>query len=167
MSTADLWAAKGVKSREDEWVDTTYVVWSEVTGLCGFWDGSCDDGKCGAGIMIQAFPHFQKMYAELGGCDMLMENLRACVNKEHQLLLWMCLSFTIAFFGGMPCAGGPLPRPPNPASCGMRVACGSGVRGFVVLGCVWNEGQDIRVSYDIDRDQQAQKVRAVEVQDRD
>ena len=33
---ADLWAAKGVKGREDEWVDTAHVVWSEVTGLCGF-----------------------------------------------------------------------------------------------------------------------------------
>ena len=31
-----LWAAKGVKGREDEWVDTPNVVWSEVTGLCGF-----------------------------------------------------------------------------------------------------------------------------------
>ena len=50
----------------------------------------------------------------------------------------------------------------QPPSCGMWVACGSGVRGFVVLGCLWNEGQDIRVSNDIDRDQQAQKVRAVE-----
>ena len=35
-------------------------------------------------------------------------------------------------------AGGPLPSLPTP-SCGMRVACGSGVRGFVVLGCLWNE----------------------------
>ena len=39
----------------------------------------------------------------------------------------------------------------------MSVACGSGVRGFVVLGCLWNEGQVIRVSNDIDRDQWAQK----------
>ena len=31
-----------MKGREDEWVDTVQVVWSEVTGLCGFWDGSCD-----------------------------------------------------------------------------------------------------------------------------
>ena len=33
---ADLWAAKGVQGREDEWVDTARVVWSEVTSLCGF-----------------------------------------------------------------------------------------------------------------------------------
>ena len=46
---ADLWAAKGVKGREDEWVDTARVVRSDVTGLCGFWDGSCDNGKCGGG----------------------------------------------------------------------------------------------------------------------
>ena len=52
---ADSWAAKGVKGREGEWVDIASVVWSEVTGLCGFWDGSCENGRCGAGIMIQAF----------------------------------------------------------------------------------------------------------------
>ena len=28
---ADLRAAKGVKGREDEWVDTVHVAWSEVT----------------------------------------------------------------------------------------------------------------------------------------
>ena len=48
---ADSWAAKGVRGREYEWVDTAHVVWSEVTGLCVFWDGSCDNGKCGAGIL--------------------------------------------------------------------------------------------------------------------
>ena len=52
---ADLWGAKGVMGHEDEWVDIAHVVWSAVTGLCGFWDGSCDDGKCGAGILIQTF----------------------------------------------------------------------------------------------------------------
>ena len=52
---ADLWAATGVKGLEDEWVDDAHVIWSEVIGLCGFWDGSFDNGKCGAGIMIQAF----------------------------------------------------------------------------------------------------------------
>ena len=68
---ADLGTAKGVKGREDEWVDTGHVVWSEVTGLCVFSDGSCDDGKCGVGIMIQAFRntwlglYLRKMWA----CD--------------------------------------------------------------------------------------------------
>ena len=53
---ADSLAGKGVKGREVEWVDTASVVWSEVTGLCGFWDGSCgcENGTCGAGIVIQA-----------------------------------------------------------------------------------------------------------------
>ena len=32
-----------------------HVVWSEVTGLCGFWDGSCENGTWGAGIMTQIF----------------------------------------------------------------------------------------------------------------
>ena len=37
----DSWAGKGVKGREEEWVDNANVVWSEVTGLCGFRDGRC------------------------------------------------------------------------------------------------------------------------------
>ena len=86
---ADLWAGRGVKGREAEWVDTANVVWYEVTGLCGFWDGSCESGTCGAGVMIQAFtetlgwalihkkcgPVLGRNYldAELCGCGMLME----------------------------------------------------------------------------------------------
>ena len=35
-------------------MDTAHVVWCEVVGLCGSWDGSCDNGKCGTGIMILA-----------------------------------------------------------------------------------------------------------------
>ena len=98
---ADLWAGKGVKGQEDEWTDTVNVVWSEVTGLCGFWDGSCENGKCGAGIMIQAFtdalgwaPIHKKcgpvqgqnsLDAELGGCGMLMENLRQWIDKSPHI----------------------------------------------------------------------------------
>ena len=66
---ADSWAGKGFKGREEEWVDIANVVWSEVTGLCGFWDG------------------------------------------------WR----------------GPLQSYPTQAG-GLRVACGSGERGIVVLG---------------------------------
>ena len=95
---ADLWAAKCVKGREDEWVDTAHVVWSEVTGLCGFWDGSCDNGKCGAKTMIQALtktlgwvPIYKKGWpvtgqdsldAERGGCGMLLENLHSWIDKS-------------------------------------------------------------------------------------
>ena len=38
-----------------DWVDTANVVWSEVLGLCGFWDGCCENGTCGAGTTIQVF----------------------------------------------------------------------------------------------------------------
>ena len=52
---ADFWAGKGVKGREVETTDTAGVIWSEVAGLCGFWDGSCVRGVCGAGTTIQVF----------------------------------------------------------------------------------------------------------------
>ena len=52
---ADLWAGKGAKGRAEEWVDTTRIAWQEVTGVCGFWDGSHDNGKCGRSIVLMAF----------------------------------------------------------------------------------------------------------------
>ena len=87
-----------MKGREAKWVDTAHVVWSEVNGLCGFLDGSCDNGKCAAGIMIQAFtktlglvPIYKKwgpvtgqnsLDAELGGCGTLLEHLRPWIDKS-------------------------------------------------------------------------------------
>ena len=66
---------------------------------------------------------------------------RASVNNEHFSLLWICRPFTNCVFRlNALHAGGPLPSSPTP-SCGMWVASGSGVRSFVVLGCLWNEGQ--------------------------
>ena len=81
---ADLWADKGEKGRVEEWVDTTRVAWPEVAGLCGFWDGSCDNGYCGSGILIMAYSDLQgwstfyekcglvpgkkSLDAEMGGC---------------------------------------------------------------------------------------------------
>ena len=54
---ADLWADKGAKGRVEEWVDTAQIMWSEVTELCGFWDGSCGTGNCG--ILITACSDLQ------------------------------------------------------------------------------------------------------------
>ena len=45
----DRWSGNGAKGTcVEEWVDTT-------RGLCGFWDGSCDIGNCGCGIILMAF----------------------------------------------------------------------------------------------------------------
>ena len=56
---ADQWADKGAKGRVEEWVDTTRIAGQEVTGVCGFWDGSNDNGRCGRGIVLMALsePH--------------------------------------------------------------------------------------------------------------
>ena len=94
---ADTWADKGAKGRVEEWVDTAHVVWSEVIGLCGFWDGSCDNGNCGAGKLIMTcseilgwFPIYKKcgpvsgsnsLDAELGGCGMLTDNMCQWIDK--------------------------------------------------------------------------------------
>ena len=38
---ADVWAGIGVRGRTEEWVANVNVVWTEVTGLCGFFDRIC------------------------------------------------------------------------------------------------------------------------------
>ena len=41
---------------KNTYIDRWWVLRStEVTSLCGFWDGSCDNGTCGAGKMIAFF----------------------------------------------------------------------------------------------------------------
>ena len=44
---------KEYKATKKEWTDTAEVIWSAITSLCGFSDGSCGRGTCGAGKMIQ------------------------------------------------------------------------------------------------------------------
>ena len=89
---ADQWADKGAKGRVEEWVDTTRIAWPEVTGLCGSWDGSSDNGNCGGGTVIMAcsdphgwFTFYKKcgpapgnnsLDAEMGGSGMLMDHVR-------------------------------------------------------------------------------------------
>ena len=94
---ADLWAGYGAKGREAEWIHDSVIDWAEVTGICGFWDGSCSDHMCGAGITILLVTQsagwvtrFQKcgkvkgknsLDAELGGCAMLIESLNTWLRK--------------------------------------------------------------------------------------
>ena len=94
---ADLWADKCAKGRVQEWLDTSRSVWSEVTSLCGFTDGSCDDGHRGGGIVIMAYldmrgwftfykkcglvPGNNSLDADMGGCGMLMDHLLEWIDK--------------------------------------------------------------------------------------
>ena len=158
-------AARGAKG-EDEWVDTVHVAWSEVTGLCGFWDDSCDNGKCGAGIVIQAFTEslgwvstYKKcgpvtgrssLDAELGGCGMLLENLRRWINKKRALttntvhLLWICLPFAKSHFSVACLARGwTVTEPSTPPLCWWHAARVCGLQG---LGTCGNEGWVIQLS---------------------
>ena len=98
---------------------------------------------------------------------MLLE-MAVALTKNTNALLSVCViqAFTNASFRLEvpinkkcgPMDGCRAPWTPNWLTVGMLLEMhGSGVRGFVVLGCLWNEGQVIRVSNDIDRDQQAQR----------
>ena len=51
---ADLWAGKGARRRAEEWVETDSITWQEVLGICGTWDGTSDNCKCGGGIVFMA-----------------------------------------------------------------------------------------------------------------
>ena len=52
---ADLWEGFGTKGHSKEWKDESAIDWTKVTGICGFWDGSCNDKICGASIAISFF----------------------------------------------------------------------------------------------------------------
>ena len=52
---ADEWAEKRARGLTDEREDEANVVLSDVTGTCGFWDGSFRDNACGAGMWINIF----------------------------------------------------------------------------------------------------------------
>ena len=82
----DLWAANGVKGREDEWV-VRYGLRSPAS--VDFWMAVAILGQCGTGVMIQAFivslgwvpihkkcgPVIQNsLDAKLGGCGVLMND---------------------------------------------------------------------------------------------
>ena len=53
---ADLWAGFSAKVISME-TDESVTDWTKVTGICGFWDGSCNGKVCGAGITISFFIH--------------------------------------------------------------------------------------------------------------
>ena len=93
----DRWAAYGAKGHVLEWVHDSIIYWSEVKGICGFWDGSCNDNICGAGVIVLLFspktgwitiqkkcrpaPGTYSLDAEFGGCAMLIENLNFWLRK--------------------------------------------------------------------------------------
>ena len=49
---ADEWAGKRPRCLKE---DETNVVWSDVTGICGFLDGCFRDDVCGAAMWINMF----------------------------------------------------------------------------------------------------------------
>ena len=66
----DFLRRKGSQSRHEEWEDDSKVVWSEVTGLCAFWDGRCRDDVRGAGMLFKIFtqtPWWYTIYKKCAG----------------------------------------------------------------------------------------------------
>ena len=94
---ADTWAEKGVRGQQEEWWDDSKLVWSEVSGLCGFSDGRRRYGVCGAGMLIKIFtrtlglariykkclpvPGKNFLDAQIAHCSMLIESLKKWVDK--------------------------------------------------------------------------------------
>ena len=91
-----------------EWNDESAIDWTSVTGICGFWDGSCTEKVCGAGITVSFFKQglgwvirYKKcgpvkssnsLDAELGGCVMLIESRKIWMHKceKSSVLLRGC-----------------------------------------------------------------------------
>ena len=49
---ADAPAEHGAKGERKVWEDAGDVVWSGVSGICGFWDGSCRACGCKCSLML-------------------------------------------------------------------------------------------------------------------
>ena len=92
---ADAWAERGVRGRHEEWEDVSKVVWPDVTGLCGFWDGTCRDDVRGvdqdfhtdSGVYTSyekcgPVPGKNSLDAEIDGCSVLIESLKTWVEKR-------------------------------------------------------------------------------------
>ena len=128
IKKADSWAWEGVKGRAEEWVDTANVVRLEVTGLCGFWDGSCEKGTCGARVMLLAFtkslgwtPTHKKcgqvrvrtsLDAELCGCGVMWLHV-SLSRKLHFSVVCLARGWTVT-------------EPARPCGIGCAWECGSG-----------------------------------------
>ena len=94
---ADLSAGYGGKGHCRVWEDESAIDWTKATGMCGFWDGSCNDKVCGAGITISIFrqelggvmrykkcglvERSNSLDAGLGGCAMQIESLKFWLRK--------------------------------------------------------------------------------------
>ena len=107
---ADQSAAFGATGRQDEWVYDSFIDWTKVSGICGFWDGSCNEYYCGASMNILLFtpatgwitifkkcgpvPGNNSLDSELGGCAMLMENLNIWLRKCGKNVLKLMMQMT-------------------------------------------------------------------------
>ena len=77
------------------------ILGDEVTGICGFWDGSCNNNMRGAGIAFLLYtrdtgwitwhkkcelvPGTNSLDAERGGCAMLIESLQEWLSLSGKL----------------------------------------------------------------------------------
>ena len=159
---ADLWASFGVKGISMEWKDESAIDWTKVTGICGFWDGSCNDKVCGASITISFFIQelglvirFKKcgpvkgsnsLDAELGGCAMLIESLKiglpksgksSCSTSCVSARLPAILLYIVCIFLWIYQAWASTATRPH-ACLAQRVSCGSGRFGQCLSrgGCI-------------------------------
>ena len=72
----DVWAGIGVRGGTEEWVANVNVVWTEVTGLCGFCDRIC-----------QQFPLWcryadPRFFTQSPGIGHDSPNMRSCYQPE-------------------------------------------------------------------------------------
>ena len=78
------------------------MVWSEVASLCGFWDGSCERGTCGAGMLIRVFTQAFGWVTIHKKCGLVSSGRRPpaiscvcgrprCIKKRFELSGWFSL----------------------------------------------------------------------------
>ena len=97
LREAYAWAEQGAKIERSERVDERRMVFLHVTGICGFWDGSCWAAGCGAGMWLNVFTralgwhnvHFKSepvpggnsLDAEIWVCSMTIVSMDKWIDK--------------------------------------------------------------------------------------
>ena len=66
---ARAWAEKGASGLREEREDDGDFAWSDVSGICGFWDGSCRVIGCGADMWVHVPTHALAWHAVHEKCE--------------------------------------------------------------------------------------------------
>ena len=92
-----FWAEKEARGEKREWEDAVVIVWQDVRGMCGFWEGSCRAIGSGERMWEKMFsralgwhtvnnkcehvPKKNALDVEISGCEILIECMGEWIDR--------------------------------------------------------------------------------------